>query len=147
MKKLLDVIAYVGVALFVVVWGWVLSLTYKAGDPGAVIPTALMTTAGYLTSTVGAATAAVLGLSVAKGGGGQQPPPNGPPSLAAKIAQGTTDSTVVLVSVVAYLATGLAVLITWLIKDTIAPDLVKSFALGVLGWLGGAVTAALKATP
>ncbi len=134
--------------LFAGVWGWIIREVIifnpmNAGDV-APLPDAVITVAGFLASSVGAATAAILGIELQKistGAGGG----DGARSIAAQVRNAATSDRMIAAGVYVYGLVGLAVLITWISLDTVSPEIVKTFALGALGWIAGTFSATFKA--
>ena len=88
--------------------------------------------AGFLASAVAAGTAAVLGIKI------QQVKTAAPDaSIAARVAGKVVDSAVLLTSVVVYAGVGIFVIAVWWTHGDVSPDFVRTFALGVFGWLAG----------
>ena len=145
--KLLPGIVVVVLVLFAAIWLWICwqiwSFAPTAEQPQLPLPTAVVTTAGYLATTVGTATAAVLGLTVATVALQTQDRTVGTLSTAA--ASRVKDDLMLVLAVAVYFAIGVVILVTWVVRSDVAPELVSTFALSILGWAGGAVSAVLRA--
>ena len=137
MDKVVNAVAGVFVALFVVVWlvvCWRLVTFTPEGSTTALgLSDAVITTAGFLATTVGAGTAAVLGIKAQE--------------VRRRRLAGEANAKIgrlVVVGVLAYLVVGAIVLCVWLANSGEAPDLFKAFALGFLGWAAGAFSAVFQ---
>lgn len=143
LKSIVATIATGFVLLFAGVWlviAWRL-FKFVPTDTQKTLPLtdAVISTAGYLATTVGAGTAAVLGITITKIA------QESGTSLQTAVGRVTADAPLVAAGVMAYAVVGAVILLTWLANAGEAPDLVKAFALGVLGWAGGAFGAIFKA--
>lgn len=151
-NHLFDIIAVLILLVFVSAWIAVLAQVwaYPAADPalpaGAPVPvaprlelsSALVLAAGVLATTIGTQTAAALGFAVAE--------------VAAQGGTGAVSAQAVAqrlplwtyVGILVYLLVGLAVFVSWLVKEQTAPEVVIAFALSLLGWLIGAASVVFK---
>ena len=66
-------------------------------------------------------------------------------STGAAVAAAATASPLIIAGVCAYFLVGILLIIAWLVKGDAAPDAVQSFAVGSLGWMGGAFVAVFAA--
>lgn len=101
---------------------------------------AVITTAGFLAATVGAGTASALGTTI-------QVALQHPGPYSEKLAEVSKNAPLLLAGVVTYFFVGVVVLVVWLLRAEVAPDVVKTFSLGVLGWAGGAFASVFKPQP
>lgn len=122
-------------AAFVGIWIWIAIKLFRfdasVAVPQLVLSAGFATVSGALSSIVGAGTATVLGIEVQKikqGGIG----------IRQSVAQGATASPLIVLGVGAYLFVGALLMVAWLAKGNASPDVVQSFAMGSLGWMGGA---------
>jgi hypothetical protein len=90
-----------------------------------------------VSGAVGATTAAALGINVQQK---MKSTSNGEKSLA-EATKAPTNSPLIVVGVLSYLAVGLLLIAVWLAKGNGAPEVVQSFSVGALGWLAGAFAA------
>jgi hypothetical protein len=136
------IIAGAFLAGFVGVWIWIALKLFRFdpsdSEPKLVLSTAFATVSGALSATVGAGTATVLGIEV-------QRERNKRTSLRQSFAAAATKSPLIIAGVLAYLAVGALWIVAWLAKGDAAPDVVESFAIGALGWMGGAFVAVFAA--
>lgn len=146
MTRIVNVIAMTFVGFFAALWLWINWSVWQfvPASPGdeLVFSDRVLTTAGFLATTVGAGTAAVLGITikdVAKG--------NGTESLAARVNTAVKTSPLLVTGILLYFFTGIVTLIVWLANPDETPDVINAFALGILGWAGGAFAAVFKAQP
>jgi hypothetical protein len=142
-NKILNVIAMVFVAFFAVLW-LLVDLRLWHYTPTATAKTLTLSdpviqTAGFLAATVGAGTAAVLGITIKDAAKGQG-------TVGTRVNDAVKASPLVLTGVLIYFFVGIATLAVWLCNPDEAPDLTKTFALGILGWAGGAFSAVFKST-
>jgi hypothetical protein len=107
--------------------------------PRLALSSALVLAAGVLATTIGTQTAAALGFTVAE--------------VKAVKGAALTAQDVALklpiwtyIGIVVYLLVGLAVFLTWLLKEATAPEVVIAYALSLLGWLIGAAGVVFKPT-
>ena len=142
-QKALNVIAMTFVAMFAGIWLWIAwkVARYIPTDTAKTYPMSgpLGTTAGFLAATVGAGTASVLGITIAETKGRTQN------TFGARLADAGKDSPLLITGILVYFFVGIAILLVWLANPNEAPDAINVFALGVLGWAGGAFTAVFKA--
>ena len=153
-RYLLKVIAGTVLVLFAGIWGFIcyqiltpFTIPTDAVPTRVVLSDAVVTTAGFLATTVGTATAAILGITVAqvKTGTGQgDSDQQQAGSLATQAANKVGDDKMLVFAVALYFAVGIMILVTWLIRPESSPELVQTFALSILGWAGGATTSVLK---
>jgi hypothetical protein len=145
-KSLIGMIALTFVLLYAGVWvaiAWKLARFHASpGHAQVHIADAVMTTAGFLSTTVGAGTAAVLGITIAQA---TTAGANETRTLGKRITDSAANSTILFVGVSVYFIVGIAVLLAWLFKSSEAPDVIKTFALGILGWAGGAFSSVFRA--
>jgi len=140
-KNPLLIVAFLALAVFVVLWGWigfsVWNFEETKRDAAPNIPVATGILASLFGGGVATSTAALLGIE-----------------LRSRLAQtgnkvGTAVSTLsrpVWISVVTYLVVGVFIGIVWLTHQRTAPEIMGVFALMTVGWLVGILVAALKAT-
>ncbi len=142
MKKLiLNLLSSLLLLLFVAMWLWI-GLKLLFFDPTDQTPIltfteAQVTVAGFLAATVGAGTASVLGIEIQKANSDQ--------SVAARVGEAATSSWLLIVGIALYAAVGVFVLAVWVFNSEVAPDMIGSFSLGILGWLAGAFAAVFRA--
>ena len=146
LKYILPLLAAAYVLLFAAVWialaVQLASFTPTPGQPTLKIDTALLTTAGFLATSVGAGTAAVLGIEIQKV---KQNSPN--ISLAQSGSKAVANDALLAFGVLAYAAVGLVVLLVWLFNSKESPEIIQTFGLGFLGWFAGAFAGVYKAAP
>jgi uncharacterized membrane protein len=144
LRKIVNIIAMTVVLFFAAVWlaiSWKLwRFTPTPSQTKLVLSDPVITTAGFLATTVGAGTAAVLGITISKVDGAA----NG--TLSARVNNAVSDSPLLVAGILVYFFTGVVTLAVWLLNPNEAPDLTKTFALGLLGWAGGAFSGVFKAT-
>ena len=147
-----DIIAVLILVIFASAWIAVLAQVwaYPPVDPalpaGTVVPaaprlelsSALVLAAGVLATTIGTQTAAALGFAVGEVAGKTPGATISATAVAQKLPIWT------YIGILAYLLVGLAVFITWLVKEPVAPEVVIAFALSLLGWLIGAAGVVFK---
>src|SRR2546428_482997 len=128
--RLRGIVAAVFLAGFVGIWVWIAIKLFQFQPtdqtPRLVLSAAFATISGALSSSVGAGTAAVLGIKV------QKLRSAGTPLLQ---SVGAAASPLIYAGVLAYLGVGAVLIVAWLVKDDAAPDVVQSFAIGALGWM------------
>lgn len=145
MRSVVSIVAGTFIALFAGVWIWIgwMLIRFDPNDEVRVLVLSdpLLITAGFLASTVGAGTAAVLGITVA------EVKPTNPPgtSLADSVNAKVRANPLLLAGVLIYFFVGVFILIMWLARSDQAPDIFKTFAIGILGWAGGAFSSVFKA--
>jgi hypothetical protein len=151
-NHLFDIIAVLILLVFASAWIAVLAQVwaYPPVDPalpaGTVPPvaprlelsSALVLAAGVLATTIGTQTAAALGFAVAEVAAANPTRTTTAQDVAQKLPLWT------YVGILVYLLVGLAVFITWLVKEQTAPEIVIAFALSLLGWLIGAASVVFK---
>jgi hypothetical protein len=140
-ERILRVLAVWFLLLFVGVWVAVVVAVIRF-QPSASVPAldlsdAVVVTAGFIATAVGAGTAAVLGIAIQK----VQADVTKPLLLAASDA---LKDKMLAFGVLVYAGVGTVVLITWLARPEVSPDLMKTFALGALGWFAGAFAGVFK---
>ena len=127
---------------FVGIWVWITIKLYRFDPtdetPQLVLSAAFATVSGALSSTVGAGTAAVLGIEV------QKIEQSGK-TVRQSVAMGSTSSPLIVAGVCAYMVVGALLIVAWLMNDSVAPDAVQSFAIGALGWMAGAFVSVFAA--
>lgn len=140
MKNPLLIVAFLALAVFVVLWGWIgfyiQNFEASKAEATPVIPVATAILAALFGGGVATATAAVLGIE-----------------LKTRLAQNDNNvgtavrflSRPVWVAVVVYLVVGFFIGLVWLTHQDIAPPIMQVFALMTVGWLVGILVAALKA--
>jgi hypothetical protein len=148
-NHLFDIIAVLILLVFASAWVAVLAQVWAYGPgtaegttvsavPRLALSSALVLAAGVLATTIGTQTAAALGFAVAEvaasGGTGAV----SAQAVAQKLPLWT------YVGILVYLVVGLAVFVTWLVKEQTAPEVVIAFALSLLGWLIGAASVVFK---
>jgi hypothetical protein len=120
---------------FVGVWAWIAIKLFRFDPtdetPKLVLSTAFVTVSDALSSSVGAGTAAVLGVEVQKIRSGGE-------GLHASVAKASTGSPLIIAGALAYLTVGTLLIVAWLVKEAAAPEAIESFAIGALGWMAGA---------
>jgi hypothetical protein len=141
-SRVLLYIAGAFLLLFAVLWA-ILCLRVLASGTKVSLSDAVVTTAGFIATTVATGTAAVLGITIKEASNNT----DSNTSFAQATATQLSGSKMTVAGVMTYLVVGFAVLATWLIKGDIAPDLFKAFGLTVLGWAGGAFGSVFKANP
>ena len=117
------------------IWVWIAIKLFAFDptdlEPQLVLSTAFTTVSGALSAAVGAGTAAALGIKInqeqAKG-----------TALSQAVASGATASPIVIAGILSYLAVGVLLITAWLVKGDASPEIVTSFAIGALAWMGGA---------
>jgi hypothetical protein len=139
---LLQLLAVCFLALFAAVWCWIAWQLrgFHATDMQKFVslPNDIIDVAGFLGTAVATGTAAVLGIHIqevktakAAGDGGD--------------AKGNVGSLklrwLLVLGVVVYAAVGAFVVAIWLSKSEVAPDVIRAYGLGVVGWLAGAFAA------
>jgi hypothetical protein len=128
-------------ALFIVVWVWIalklLRFSPTPLHPQLELGAAFTSVSGVVSGAVGATTAAALGINVQQN---MKNASGGAKSLT-EAAKAPTNSPLIVVGVLSYLAVGLLLIAVWLAKGNGAPEVVQSFSVGALGWLAGAFAA------
>lgn len=142
-KALLPILALLVLGLFVWVWGSI-AIDLLQYEPTGEKPTLELSegrvvVGGFLASAVGAGTAAVLGIEIKKAMDSNR-------AFAVSLAQGFANSLLLVAGVLVYAGIGALVLVAYVEHSDAAPDVVEAFALGALGWLGGAFTAVFKSS-
>jgi hypothetical protein len=139
-KNPLLIVAFIALAVFVVLWGWIgfyiQNFEASKAEAAPVIPVATGILAALFGGGVAAATAAVLGIELKT----RLAQNNGRLGVAV-----STLSRPVWIAVVVYLVVGVFVGIVWLTHQDIAPAIMQVFALMTVGWLVGILVGALKA--
>lgn len=139
---LTDIIAAVIIVVFVAVWlvalvqTWTFDPTEKV--PKLVLAQPVVIVAGAIATAIGSQTSAALGFVIA------EVKVTRVGLTIAAVAQQLKGATVI--AVFAYLAVGIAVLLTWMLRPASAPELVSAFALSLLGWLLGAGSVVFQPT-
>jgi hypothetical protein len=128
--------AVLWLVLCVVVWG-------HSGSTPVVFPDAVVTTAGFIGTTVATSTAAVLGITIQAATVTANDTTNDK-SFSTATTEELAKARMTSVGALVYLVVGVAVLATWLAKANVAPDLFKAFGLTVLGWAAGGFAAIFK---
>ncbi len=143
MKKVVNAIALIFILTFAGLWV-VVCIRLLKFDPTPETPRLLIdqgfaVVAGFFATTVGAGTAAVLGITVkdvmASGGTG---------SLGARVNSAVGSSPLLVVGVLVYFVVGTFVLLAFAFKSDEAPELISTFALAAAGWAGGAFSSVFK---
>ena len=151
-NHLFDIIAVLILLVFASAWIAVLAQVWAyppatpAPTDGTVAPvaprlelsSALVLAAGVLATTIGTQTAAALGFAVAEVAAANPTRAATAQDVAQKLPLWT------YVGILVYLLVGLAVFITWLVKEQTAPEVIIAFALSLLGWLIGAASVVFK---
>jgi hypothetical protein len=145
-KKIINIIAVAVVLLFAGIWFWIdwrvwHFIPLYEGDKFG-LSTPVITVAGFLGSTIGTATAAILGIKILGPGAGGS---NINKSISDRVNNAVSDSPILLTGVLSYFFIGFLTLIVWLANPNESPDLSNSFATGILGWAVGAFSAVFKA--
>jgi hypothetical protein len=144
MKNIVYVVAMVVVAFFAGLWLVICMrvMLFTPDSPGErlVLSENVITAAGFLATTVGAGTAAVLGITIKDVGGN-----GGGGSLAQRVNREVGKSPLLIAGILTYLVVGTLTLTVWLTNPDESPDLIGTFALGILGWAGGAFASVFKA--
>ena len=123
-------------AVIVLVW----TFTPTEADPLPVLGGGMVLAAGTLATALGTQTASSLGIAI--GTVGQATPDT--QITTAAVAANLPART--YVAVVLYVLVGLAVFFTWLLRESVSPELVSAFALSLLGWIIGAASTIFKAS-
>lgn len=146
------IFAAIFLALFIALWTWigVIVLNYTPTDdaPVAVVPQPLALVGGLAAGAVAAATAAALGINAEKVKvkvkvAGTDTEEEAQATTFGQRATAATSSWFIVVAAVAYVLVGVGMLVIWLIKGAVAPELLSAFATSAFGWLAGAFTGAL----
>lgn len=146
---LLSGLALLVLMLFAGAWIWIgfklLFFDSSQDNPALSFTDAQVTIAGFLASAVGAGTASVLGIEIqkvrdatARDGVNQ--------SLAAQVSKAAAGSWLLLVGIALYAVVGCFVLVVYFFDSEVAPEMVRAFSFGVLGWLAGAFAAVFQAS-
>jgi hypothetical protein len=142
------IVAGVFLAGFVGIWLWIAIKVFRfdptTATPQLVLSSSFAAISGALSGAVAAGTAAVLGIEVQKKRGVKKAG-GAATSTGAALAEAATASPLIIAGVCAYFLVGLLLIIAWLVKGDAAPDAVQSFAVGSLGWMGGAFVAVFAA--
>ena len=145
MRFLLFIAAVIVLGFFAGIWAWigneVLSFHPTEAHKTLEFDDKIVSLAGLLATTVGAATASVLGFEIKKAN--DEGRTRG--DVAKRLNDAVLHSAFLISGVVLYMGVGIFILIVWLwySPDT-TPELVGAFASGVIGWLLGAFTATFK---
>jgi hypothetical protein len=141
MKWLLGILSFAFLALFAGIWGWIAwdvwHFTASPGHPKDEFSDAVVTVAGFVASAIGAGTASVLGIEIQKVEGADK-------TIGARVGEAAAKSALLVFGILVYAAVGGFVLVVWLGHSEQAPDMIGAFALGLLGWLGGAFAAVFR---
>ena len=130
-------LAFVGIWLAIIIRSWIRFFAADAdADPAPIeLSEGLTAAAGAITTLLTARTAAVLGFTIS--------------SVASDDAQRVNPSAVTgslnwatRLAIYTYLGVGVIVIVNWLVLNQYAPDVLAAYALGALGWLGGAASVA-----
>ena len=103
--------------------------------------------AGFLGTAVATGTAAVLGIQIQKiKQGTKEPSPNEPDVQGHQVANPSAPAQgrltwLLTLGIITYAAVGAFVVGVWLGRSESAPDLIRAYGLGAVGWLAGAFTA------
>lgn len=139
MNRILQGLSFLVLLLFAGIWIWIgfalLKFHPTADHPIRLFTGAQTTVAGFLSSAVGAGTASILGIEIQKATS---------MTLAAQVNEAAQSSKLLSFGILLYAAVGVFVLLVWLSKSDAASDIVGAFALGILGWLGGAFAAVFR---
>jgi dolichol kinase len=143
MRRLFQGLALGYLALFAAVWGSVIYQLWvfapSAGEPISRINDATQITAGFLAVSVGSGVAALLGVEVQRA---RRYHPDASLTRAFAMLEGNA---FLVLGILVYTVVGVALLIIWLARPEAAPDLVKTFALSLLGWFAGLLAAGFRA--
>lgn len=141
-ETLLRILALIFLGLFAAVWLWI---AWKVRDfsptmahPKLDLDDGLVTAAGFLGSSVGAGTAAVLGIEI------KNVRAKDTTLGVTKSVAKATISTYIFIGVLTYAVVGLIVFLAWLANRSVSPDVIQAFAFGLLGWLAGAFAAVFR---
>jgi hypothetical protein len=148
-NHIFDIIAALILLVFASAWIAVLAQVWAyptgvaEGETTSAVPrlalsSALVLAAGVLATTIGTQTAAALGFAVAEVAAGGGSGTISAQAVAQKLPLWT------YLGILVYLLVGLAVFVTWLVKEQTAPEVVIAFALSLLGWLIGAASVVFK---
>jgi len=145
-EHILEVAAGTVLALFAGVWGWIavelLLFDATPKEPTLSLDEVQLLFAGFFASAVGAGTASVLGFEIQNIPRDNQPNPT---TIAGRINEAARTSSLLTTGVLVYLLVGIFVAGVFFFRSDVAPDMVDTFAMGVLGWLGGAFSAVFRA--
>jgi hypothetical protein len=137
-SALVSFVALVFLGTFVAVWMWIAYDLWQFEPSGSTealeVDEKVVDVAGFLAATVGAGTAAFLGIEI------QKRPDN--MSLKTWVSTKLARAVLLISGVVAYLAVGGVVFALWLTTTDETPDFINAFAWGILGWAAGAFSAA-----
>jgi hypothetical protein len=131
------IVIFVGTWLAVLIPFWQYTVDPAAPVPAPVLGSGLVLAAGLLATTLGTQSASSLGFAVAEVR--HETRGTFTAQAVAKRLSGATYA-----AIFAYLLVGLAVFITWLVKQSVAPEVLTAFALSLLGWLIGAAGVIFK---
>ena len=142
MTKILEIISGLVLLLFVAMWLWiavrVLRFEPTPEAPALTFTTLQVTVAGFLASSVGAGTASILGIEIKKINDSQGD------SLVGRVNTAAKASWLLSLGILLYMLVGGFVLMVSVFVEPAVPDMVSAFALGILGWLGGAFAAVFR---
>ena len=139
MEGILKIIAGTFLLLFAGIWLYVAKEIWQFDatdtEPVREFSEGFASVAGLVAGAVAGATAAVLGIEIQKargaGGGGT-------------LARAVGGSWLLKAGVLVYFFTGVITLVAWLKDTEVAPEMVATFVLGVIGWMSGAFAAVFQ---
>ncbi|MHC1563156.1 hypothetical protein ACR9E3_29700 [Actinomycetospora sp. C-140] len=140
MDRLKSVGAALLLVLFAAAWTYVgvrlIAYAPTPQFPALDLPEAQVTVAGLLATAVGAGTASVLGIEVAKQQNTQ--------TVAVQASGAVSQNPLLGIGVVIYAAVGCFILGVYWFTSEKTPDFIAAFALGFLGWLAATFTAVYR---
>lgn len=140
-SALVSVVAFAFLVGFVYVWGWIAYDLWRfepsRSEPTLDLDDKVVQVGGFLAATVGAGTAAFLGIEIQKRPDGL--------SLTAWVSTKLARAALLISGVLAYIVLGGLIFALWLRESDPTPDFIDAFAWGFLGWAAGAFTAAFAA--
>ena len=144
MKRIVEFIALLFVGLFTIVWlviAWrVWQFAPTTAQPRYVLSDQVKNAATLLAASVGAGTAAVLGITIQASSGDQTRP------LHVRVGQAVGASPLLVAGVVAYAVVGFVVLGVGLTNPDEMPETGAVFGTGILGWCAGAFASVFKSS-
>lgn len=140
-ETLLRILALIFLGIFAVVWLWI-AQKVRHFDPTPAHPKleleeGFVTAAGFLAASVGAGTAAVLGIEIKK-------LKDEGKTLGVSVTEGML-SPFILTGILGYAVVGVIVFFVWLANQAVSPDVIQAFSFGLLGWLAGAFAGVFRA--
>lgn len=152
MKPLvLRVLAMIFLTMFAAVWIWIgvklLQFNPTPLKPKLDLPNDWVDFAGFLSSAVAAGTAAVLGIQIQKPSDTAASSASGSVPATVKFAKGAAgESKFLVIGIAVYAVVGLFVAVVWFTHTAEAPDMIRAFSWGIIGWLAGAFAAVFHTT-